>query len=269
MTPDKYIPYLYNVSWDTNGTRGERMVQLLDADDSVTKEDAKAFMMDVYDIRAPFWQKALKAAVEAQGKDLVTEESLAVAIEELLAWDCQYVQASTTATLMEQWRIKCDRQVDTQAILDETPLSPEDQGKLLTLLAATLEDLEQNYGKSAIPYGEIHKVGRDGIYYPYDGADFGGGVNGTRTVRNVEGKKDEDGIYIAMNGSIVPMLMFFHKDHVESYTAFPWGQSSHKDSPHFMDQGRELYSKRELKPTWFKKDDLLEHVESEKVLSTP
>jgi len=269
LTPDKFIPYLYNVSWDTNGTRSERLVELLSKDDNVTKEDAKAFMMDVYDIRAPHWQKALKAAVAEKGAEFMDDETFDAAVKDLLAWDCNYTQDSTAATLMEQWRTKSDQGVNGQSILEGKALTAEEQVALLTKLAETLADLQATYGKTVIPYGDIHKVGRDGIYYPYDGGHIGGGVNGTRTVRDIEGGKGKDGIYVGENGSIAPVLMFFHKEGVESYTAFPWGQSGHKDSPHFMDQGRDLFSKRELKPTWFKKDDLLKNVASEKVLSTP
>ena len=65
------------------------------------------------------------------------------------------------------------------------------------------------------------------------------------------------------------ILMFFSPDGVESFTCTPWGQSAHPDSPHYVDQAEKLYSKREMKPTWWKKSDLLEHVESEKTFSWP
>jgi len=49
----------------------------------------------------------------------------------------------------------------------------------------------------------------------------------------------------------------------------PWGQSGHPDSPHYVDQAEKLYSKREMKNTWWKKADLLDHVESEKAFRWP
>jgi len=51
--------------------------------------------------------------------------------------------------------------------------------------------------------------------------------------------------------------------------AVPWGQSGHPDSPHYVDQAEKLYSKREMKNTWWKKADLLDHVESEKAFRWP
>jgi acyl-homoserine lactone acylase PvdQ len=69
-----------------------------------------------------------------------------------------------------------------------------------------------------------------------------------------------------MNGSMATILMFFHKDGVRSFTVTPWGQNSDPKSPHYMDQGEKLYSKRQMKPTWWSEAELLKHVESKTVL---
>ena len=65
------------------------------------------------------------------------------------------------------------------------------------------------------------------------------------------------------------LLMFFHKDGVESYICIPWGQSADPESPHYMDQGEKLYSKLKMKPNWWKKEDLMPHVESTTELTVP
>ncbi len=76
-------------------------------------------------------------------------------------------------------------------------------------------------------------------------------------------------MYVANNGSGSLMLSFMHKDGVESYSLVAWGQSADPKSPHYVDQSEKLYSKRAMKPTWFKKEDLMQHIESERVLSMP
>ncbi len=83
----------------------------------------------------------------------------------------------------------------------------------------------------------------------------------------VEERPPGSGTYVATNGSMATMLMFLHEDGIESYTCTPWGQSADPASPHYMDQGEKLYSKRQFKPTWFAREELLDHVESEKVLT--
>ena len=65
------------------------------------------------------------------------------------------------------------------------------------------------------------------------------------------------------------MLMFMRPDGIESYSINQWGVSADPESPHYMDQGEQLYSKRQLKPTWWAKEDLLSHVESETTLTIP
>ena len=45
---------------------------------------------------------------------------------------------------------------------------------------------------------------------------------------------------------------------IQSVSVLPWGQSDDPDSPHYMDQGEELFSRRKLKPTWFEFDELQE-----------
>ena len=65
------------------------------------------------------------------------------------------------------------------------------------------------------------------------------------------------------------ILMFFHPDGIVSYTCTPWEQSAHPESRHFMDQGERLYSRREMKPTWWNKSELLPNVESTRQLSIP
>ena len=49
MQPDKYRDYIYNVSWDLMNTRGQRALDVLSADDRVSKEEAMALAFDVTD----------------------------------------------------------------------------------------------------------------------------------------------------------------------------------------------------------------------------
>ncbi|MFA6243564.1 MAG: penicillin acylase family protein, partial [Candidatus Hydrogenedentales bacterium] len=67
MTPEKYPDYIYNVGWDNQNRRSQRLVALLDGDDTVTKEEAMEYALNVYDILAKPWQSALKAATESAG----------------------------------------------------------------------------------------------------------------------------------------------------------------------------------------------------------
>lgn len=273
LTPDKYKDYIYNVSWDQNSPRGQRLLDLLAADDAITKDEAMAYTLNVYDLLTPPWQNALKAAVDAIGATHMKDPLFSEAVAAMLAFNGEYVKDSIAPTLMRFWRLKCD-DLDVEAIAEGQALPLEQQKSLLDRLAQTLQEMTQKYGSTRVNYGDINLIGRGGKYFPCDGADFGGGKgkrNLTETVMDVSGREEQEGSgkYVAYNGSGTLMLSFLHKEGIESYSLVAWGQSANPESPHYVDQSEKLYSPRKWKPTFFKKEDLLNNLESEKVLTIP
>ena len=274
MTPDKYPDYLYNVSWDKQSPRGARLLQLLDGDSSITRDEAKAYTLDVYDLLSKPWQQALKTAVDAakaQKKYSVADPAFAKAVGNVLEWNGEFTKDSVAAPIVMFWRLKCEALIDTAAIADGKPLTSGDQEKMLTALAETLADMKKQYGEREVKWGDIKVVGRDGKFFPCDGADFGSREkkNYTQTpmVTGASSKPNDAGQFLARKGSSTIMLSFLGKNGVDSYSLVVWGQSADPNSPHHVDQAEKLYSQREFKPTWFKKEDLLKNVESEKVLT--
>ena len=311
MTPDKYKDYIYNVSWDKKTPRSERLLQLLDADSSITHEEAMAYTLDVYDLMAKPWQQALSSAVDAlkagkgekattikkdekgkkapvakkgkattKGKatakskatkkqDYMADPEFAKVVADILAWNGEYTQDSVAAPFVMFWRLKCEPLFDTAAIAEGKTLSAEDQGKMLSALAETVSETKTRYGRLDLKWGDIKVVGRGGKFFPCDGADFGDKKDRTQTpmVTGTSDKPDEAGRYVARKGSSTLMLSFLSKAGVDSYSLVVWGQSADPASPHYVDQSEKLYSQRKFKPTWFKKEDLLKNMESEKILT--
>jgi acyl-homoserine-lactone acylase len=271
LTSEKYPDDIFNVSWDTDNPRGLRTRQLLDADDSVTREEAIAYTMDIHDYFAKQWQSELEMAVKAAGKQNMQNAEFAAAVQAILAWDGEMTPEATATSLYKFWRLKCGEQLDLTPMVGGGHLGPDQQIRLLELLAETIQEMKSRYGRWDIAWGDIHKVGREGQYFPVGGTDFRSGnkeANFSETLFNVRSEADPQhpGHFIANNGSMAMILMFFHKDGIESLTCTPWGASGHAQSPHFMDQGEKLYSKRKMKPTWWKQQDLLQHVESKREL---
>jgi acyl-homoserine-lactone acylase len=271
LTPDKYPRYIYNVSWDTNNPRSKRAVQLLDADQAVTQEKAISYTMDVHDILADTWKQALRDALASAGNERVHDVKLQAAAQAILDWDGQFLPESTATAVYKFWRLKCGKSLDLSPLAKKKPLDRATNRKLLSLLTETISEMEHRYGKWNIAWGEIHKVGRGGKLYPVGGAEFSSGdreANFSETLFDVNSKEDPDhpGQFIAHNGSMAMILMLFHKDGVRSFTCTPWGQSGDPASPHYMDQGEKLYSRRQMKPTWWTQAELLQHVESKTVL---
>jgi acyl-homoserine lactone acylase PvdQ len=274
LTPDKYAKYIYNVLWDKNSPRGRRLLELLDADKSVTKEEAIAYMTDVYDLRAKPWQTALKVAADEVGAHKLTDPALAKAVKDILEWDGRYLKDSTAALIFKFWRLKCQDAINIVTIADGNKLTIEDEMKMLDLLSETLADIKGKYGSLDVKWGDVNLIGRDGHFFPLESGSFGGGKdkkNETETVFNASVREipGTPGKYAAYKGSGTLMISFLHKDGIESYSVVAWGESSDPNSPHHVDQSEKLYTHRQLKPTWFKKEDLLKNVESEKVIAIP
>jgi acyl-homoserine lactone acylase PvdQ len=269
LTPDKYPATVYNVSWDSNNPRGRRTVELLHADDSVTLEDAQAVTMDVYDRLAKAWQEELRAAVQEAGQKYAQDSQFQAAVAAILTWDGQFLPESTATVLYKFWRLKCGEQLDLSPLGKGLALSSEVRSKSLELLKETIQSLQETYGRWDVPWGEVHLVGRGGKYFPVGGADFSSGdkeANFSETLLDVRCAPDpnQPGKFIANNGSMAMILMLFDKNGVRSYTCTPWGQSAHPDSKHFMDQGEKLYSKRQMKPSWWDPKELLQNVSSKR-----
>ncbi len=363
MTPDKYKDYIYNVSWDKQTPRSTRLLGLLDADSSITREEAMAYTLDVYDLLAKPWQEALQTALNtvggvakqkpadekkktgekatkpakakakaktktgkadtadlsgetrvaetttfmnkittgdskpakaartkgaakakdgaktkegkgekpAKAKDYMANPEFAKAAADILAWNGEFSKDSIAAPVVRFWRTKCENLIDTAAIADGTPLGREDQVKMLNALEETLAEMKTKYGTLDVKWGDITTVGRDGKFFACDGADFGNrdkkDYTQTPMVTGSHEEPKDSGKFVAYKGSSTVMLSFLNKDGIDSYSVVVWGQSADPNSPHHVDQSEKLYSQRKFKPTWFKKEDLLKNVESEKTLT--
>jgi acyl-homoserine-lactone acylase len=273
LQPEKYPPHVYNTTWDQNNPRGRRTIELLHNDASVSPEEAKDYALDIHDRLARSWQGELRRAYEADAA-WAADAEVKKAVEVALAWDGDYLPDARGAALLKFWRLKCGEKLNLAPLHNDGRLDDATREEAMQLFRATIDEMNHKYGRWDIPWGEAHVVGRGGRYFPAPGADFDKGnkeANFSETLMDVRSAEDptHPGRFIANSGSMAVILMFFGPDGVESFTCTPWGQSGHPDSPHYVDQAEKLYSRREMKNTWWKKADLLEHVESEKTLRWP
>ncbi len=270
---DRYLPHIFNAAdWEKNNPRSIRARQLLDGDTSITREEAIAMALDVHDIQAERWQNELRSMVESAGTEKMKDAEFAAVVEAILSWDGQFTPEATATCVYKFWRLKCGNALDVSPLAHGGHLSRPDQAAALDLLQATIAELKQKYGRWDVPWGDVHRVGREGRFFPVGGAEFRSGskeANFSETLFDVRCDPDPEipGQYTARNGTMALILMFFREDGIESLTCTPWGQSGHPDSPHFLDQGEKLYSRRGLKPTWWNPDDLKPHIRTSSVLT--
>lgn len=271
MTQDKYPAYLYNTSWDSRNSRGDRAVQALSVNPSVTKEAAIDLAFDVRDPYWANWKAALEKAVQGVGGERIKDAAFAKAVEKLLSWDGLYLRDNTTAPFVRYWRLTVFDILDPTKINRGEKLTVEEQSALLISVSATVDKMKALYGDTNPAWGDIIKVGRGGKLFPCSGADYGNGENDKRlrTLLSVGVKEieKEKGVYVAVKGSGDFILMFMQPEGIESYTCNPWGQSSDPNSPHYVDQGEKLWSQRKFKTVYRNKADLVKEATSVEKLS--
>ena len=84
--------------------RGARAVELLRADDSVTVEEAMAYINDLEPYGAARWIEALRAADAAVGKEHAAEPLYRAGLDALTGWDGRLAADSRGALVYDYWR---------------------------------------------------------------------------------------------------------------------------------------------------------------------
>jgi acyl-homoserine-lactone acylase len=264
--------------------RGARAVELLSADDSVTVEEAMAYINDLEPFGADRWIEALRAADAAAGKQYAAQPAYRAGLESLMEWDRKLAPDSHGALVYDSWRQQIfeenseslDRVRALAAGIDDwysvvtgkqpAPLSvsPDDQRVLTATFARAMARLAAEHGEDAA-YGDRRRVGRGERSWPLGG---GGGdqLLGLTTLRNVGyGAPREDQTRWGIRGQTSTQIVVL-SDPPQSWSYLPWGESDRTESPHYTDQADKLFSKGVLKPSWWRPEDLAGHIESRTVL---
>lgn len=173
---------------------------------------------------------------------------------------------------MRYFRLEAFAVVDAGLLNAGRTTTVEQQFSLFEALEKARKTMQELYGTTEMAWGDIIRVGRGDQLYPCSGAHYGGG-EGNKSLRTllslgVQETEKGTGKYVAHKGSMAMLLMFMHKDGIESYSCIPWGQSSDPASPHYMDQGEKLFSERKFKPVYRTKEELMKNVASERTLQT-
>ena len=258
--------------------RGARAVELLAADDSVTVEEAIAYINDVHPFGSERWVEALRAAHEAFGEAHAEDLHYAQAVADLLAWDQQLTASSTGALKYERWRQELadsEHGAELAGLIDDhyaivegrqpkaVTLDADQQRLLVLAFTEAMDGLVERYGSLDATYGDRYRVGRGDESWPVGG---GGGRIGTTTLRNMGYSSErDDGTRWGRSGQTSTQVVVL-SDPPQSWMVLPLGQSDRPESPHYDDQAEKLFSQRKLKPTWWLPEDLAPNVLSRIVL---
>lgn len=286
FSPEHAPSYLYSdlshgpVSGWTN-QRGARAVEILEADPSISIEDAKALILDIQPYGASRWIEALLRADALLRKDLALNLNYRAGIKDIREWDGRLAADSTGALKYVYWREQMARDLEA-SYLDELKgrvdhylasigeplraldLGDEDLKQLSLTFASAMTRLKEERGSLAAVYGDVFRVGRGDDSWPVGGG--GDREMGLTSLRNVHfGEAREDGTRWGTGGQTSTQVVVLSNP-IRSWTALPIGQSDREDSPHYNDQAELLFSARTLKPTWWRPAQLSEHIASREVL---
>ena len=256
MMPDGYPSYIYNASPTGSNPRGDRFLTLMKGDRKITREEALAIANDTTFHDADRFTAAVGNAFDAKASDFA---DLREAVDLVQGWDGQAAADSRAMALVHTWW-RLVRQRDES--LPGAVLQGECSLEALECMREAVEYLNKTFGRIDVPWGEVFRMRRGDRTWPLSGTADAGLV----TLRAVGGPEpDDEGRIYAWRGQTAVAVVFLGET-VTAYSAVPYGQSERPESPHFCDQADELFSKCRLKPTWFQKADLLQHLESELTL---
>ncbi|HUP22442.1 MAG TPA: penicillin acylase family protein [Thermoanaerobaculia bacterium] len=261
--------------------RGARALELLAADDSVTAQEAIAYINDIAPYGVGRWIAALRAAHERHGATQSSHPHYATAIENLLSWDGRLSADSTAALQYDYFRQRLRADLGPQmhealaagiddwyAVVEGREPKPievtdEQQRAMAQAVAAAMDELVGAHGSLEASYGDRHRVGREGESdsWPLEGG--GGGQVGMTTLRSISyGRADEADHTRRGRGGQTSTQVVVLSDPPQSWIYIPLGQSDRADSPHYDDQAEKAFSPRQLKPSWWLPEDLAQHIAS-------
>lgn len=254
LTPAKFAnrPYLYNARPGPPHQRAAMVLDLLDGVKDASAEQAigLAFSTAVY--KAEAWQERIRKAAPP-------DSDFAGRIVE---WN-RRVDADSRGALAF-YALKTALGAAGRAM--EPPDSLTDAE-----IRAALEKAEKRLN-SELPmnaaFGTLFRIGREGAGRTFPAAGGSLMEAGMATPRAISFDK-RDGRMVGRGGQTATQIVILTRP-PQSFMVLPLGESDHRESGHFDDQAEKLFSRSQMKPTWFlDRKELKKHVERTERLRYP
>ena len=257
------VPYELIMPANINN-RGRRTYQYFQAGgDTMSFKYLKNLALDskilTKDSLVPALQLGLSEAIANGNPDTLILSQL---VDALANWDGfakKEYQAPSLYYILRQMT------PDTISFSRFSKIDSADRAVLMTSLTAAKNFMINNYGTVEIPWGEIHGISRNGVWYPLNG--------GTTAKDNMDANRLVNGDIDSLNRISVDrgneFTMIIRLKNGEAPQAFimkPYGQSTDTSSPHFSDL-TELYSSDSLRPTFFTEAEFTANAESIETVS--
>jgi acyl-homoserine lactone acylase PvdQ len=270
MVATDSVPYAradfppYMIGDEENNWRARSSRRVLEGLDGATFDD---FARAVWDTRlslADTLMPVLTAQWEALGRgeariipialapDTPGRAAVATAIERLQAWD-RHAQIESVETTwfvlgLERWFLDYGRRPDPPPFAH------------LEALAAVLDGLERDWGRTEVAWGELNRLQRPPSQDPDDfSADLpslpvAGAPSAAGSVFVFHTEPGSTGVRYGQHGNSFMKVIEFAPT-VRGRSLLVFGQSGDAASPHFFDQAQ-LYADRAFKPAWFTREEV-------------
>ncbi len=248
---------------DPENFRGVHALRVLDGVSDLTLDG----LIDLaYDPYLPGFERLIPGLIEAFDDSGAAYPQLAEAVDQLRGWDYRVTAESVAMTLAHFYGTRYRREGEAPDGLSRMEkinyfATESDHRERLSLFAATVDMLEEDFGDWEIPWGEMNRFQRltGDITHPHDDnapslpvgmASGNWGALASYGARRFPGTKK---IYGVAGNSFVAVVEF--GDKVRAKTMLAGGQSGDPSSPHFDDQS-ERYVNRAFKDVAYYREEV-------------
>jgi hypothetical protein len=272
--------YLFHDQPGRTTWRGHRAGEVLAGDGDFTWDDATALALDQTWPATARWQAALETVRVTLRETIAKDEALGDFVARLLRFDGRATAGSSDALAFYVFREGLFAAISAAGItLSDGPTWGEGEldTKLLQVVLDHASQAREGWlaaGGEQATLGDRFRIGRGGAH------GIGGVTIDEPKIPDCRARRSPfcdvtmralqadppgtDGRRRVTRGSQALRLVQF-TDPIRSYTLHPYGQSQDPQSPHYDDQSK-LAAEPRLKPTWFERGELMQHLESVRVL---
>ena len=221
--------------------RAMRLEETYGADGSITRREFHDYKYDLrYSENSAMAEIIAKLVAADPGGDKDVEKAQKI----LSAWDRKTDVHSRGAALA----ILAAEPVISASIRGEAPPEP------MAELKRAIERLKTHFGRLDPEWGEVNRFRRGPVDLPVDG--------GPDILRAIYGSREEDGTLTAHGGDTLIMFVEWDRNgKLSSESVHPFGSATlDRSSPHYADQSP-LFVGMRLKPVWFTREELKDHIE--------